>query len=169
MSENEEVKKRTRTKKSEKTELKIAWRKLTETAKIPAKAHIDDAGYDLYSDEDVIIKPHKTVTIKTGIAAQMTPPEGWNAFLEVKDTSGNAAKLKLSTKAGVVDIGYNGNIGVVIRNNNFFKKIKIKKGAKIAQGIPFLIPFCKEAEWVEKDTERGAKGYGESSGTAVSK
>lgn len=155
------------TKKS--NNLKIAWKALTETAKKPAKAHDNDAGFDLYSDEEVVIKPHRTVLIKTGYAVQMTPPDGWNAFLEVKDTSGNAAKLKLSTKAGVVDIGYNGNIGVVIRNNNFFKKIKIKKGAKIAQGIPFLIPICEETDWVEKETERGAKGYGESSGTAVSK
>lgn len=141
-------------------DLKIAWKALTETAKKPAKAHADDAGFDLYSDEDVVIKPHQTVLIKSGYAVQMTPPKGWNAFLEIKDTSGNAYKLKLSTKAGVVDIGYDGNIGIVVRNNNMFKKIKIGRGAKIAQAIPFLIPVVNETDWVEKETERGDKGYG---------
>lgn len=141
--------------------LKIAWKKLTETAKKPSKPKSnDDAGYDLYSDEEVIIKPHQTILIKTGYAIQMTPPSGWNAFAEVKDTSGNALKNKLSTKGGVIDIGYDSDIGVVIRNNNFFKKIKIRKGDKIAQLIPFLIPVTEETEWINKTTVRGSDGYG---------
>ena len=38
--------------------LNIAWKKLTETAKKPSKPKCDDdAGYDLFADEDVKIKP----------------------------------------------------------------------------------------------------------------
>ena len=103
-----------------KTVVKVAWKKLSPTAIIPKKAHETDAGFDLFSDEDLVIKPHQTVLIKTGLAIQMTPPDGWNAYALIKDTSGNAYKLKLSTKAGVVDIEYTGNVGVVIRNNNMF-------------------------------------------------
>lgn len=149
-----------------KTVVKVAWKKLTDTAIIPKKAHETDAGFDLFSDEDLVIKAHQTVLIKTGLAIQLTPPEGWNAYALIKDTSGNAYKLKLSTKAGVVDIEYTGNVGVVIRNNNMFKKIVIKKGAKIAQLIPTLIPFTEEVLWTEKETTRGDKGYGASTGTA---
>lgn len=149
--------------------LMIAWRTLSGDAKKPTKSNPDDAGFDLFAIEDVAIKPHQTVLVKTGIAAQLFPPSGWNAFLEVKDTSGNALKLKLSTKAGVIDKGYSGEIGVVVRNNNLFKTIKVAKGAKIAQVIPFLIPVCEEIEPVENlKTERGDKGYG-SSGIATDK
>ncbi len=141
--------------------IKVAWKSLSKTAKKPSKPKSDDdAGFDLYSDEDIVIKPHQTVLIKTGYAIQMTPPEGWNAFAEVKDTSGNALKNKLSTKGGVIDIGYEGNIGIVIRNNNFFKKIKVRKGDKVAQLIPFLIPITEEVDWVDKITVRGSDGYG---------
>lgn len=155
---------------AKKFNVKVAWKALTPTAKKPCKPKSnDDAGFDLYSDEDeIVIKPHRTVLIKTGYAMQMTPPEGWNAFAEIKDTSGNAYKQKLSTKGGVIDIGYDGNVGVVIRNNNFFKKIKVKRGDKIAQIIPFLIPITEEAEWIEKETVRGSDGYG-STGVAGSK
>lgn len=160
----EEVKKEPR-----KTVVKVAWKALSENAVIPKKAHDSDAGYDLYSAEDVVIKAHKTVLVGTDLAVQLTPPAGWNAYALIKDTSGNAYKLKLSTKAGVVDIEYTGNVGVVIKNDNMFKKIVIKKGAKIAQLIPTLIPFTKEAEWIEKETERGDKGYGASTGVATDK
>ena len=149
--------------------IKVAWKALSENAKKPQKAHNSDAGFDLYSAEEVVIKPHQTVLVKTDIAIQMIPPAGWNAYALIKDTSGNAYKLKLSTKAGVVDIEYTGNVGVVIRNNNFFKRIKISKGSKIAQLIPTLIPFTEETEWVEKETERGDKGYGASTGVATDK
>lgn len=147
--------------------IKIAWRVLTDTAKKPCKPKSnDDAGFDLYSDEDdIVIKKNETVLIKTGCAIQMTPPDGWNAFAEVKDTSGNALKVKLSTKGGVIDIGYNGNIGIVVKNNSG-KKITIKRGSKIAQLIPFLIPITEEVGWVEKKTTRGSDGYG-STGNAV--
>ncbi len=156
-----------KSKKTKKTIVKVAWKKLSPTAIIPKKAHETDAGFDLFSDEEVVIKPHQTVLIKTGLAIQLTPPEGWNAYALIKDTSGNAYKLKLSAKAGVVDIEYTGNVGVVIRNNNMFKKILIKKGAKIAQLVPTLIPFTEETSWVEKKTARGDKGYGASTGTAT--
>ena len=150
--------------------IRIAWKPLSSTAKKPCKPKSpDDAGFDLYSDEDkVVIKPHKTVLIKTGYAMQMTAPDGWNAFAEIKDTSGNAYKQKLSTKGGVIDIGYDGNVGVVIRNNNMFKKIVISRGDKIAQIIPFAIPEVEEVEWVDKTTVRGSDGYG-STGVAGSK
>lgn len=150
---------------TKKSSIKVAWKKLTDTAKIPQKAHNDDAGFDLYADENVVIKPHQTVLVKTGIAVQLTPPDGWNAYAKVEDTSGNALKKKIKTAGGVIDIGYDGNVGVVIRNNNLFKKIKVEKGAKIAQLIPYLIPVVENADWKDKETERGNKGYGETTGT----
>lgn len=141
--------------------IKVAFKKLVDDAKIPAKPKSkDDAGFDLYSNQDIVIKPHRTVCIKTGCAVQLTPPDGWNAYAKVEDTSGNAANKKLSVKAGVIDIGYTGDVGVVIKNNNMFKKINIKKGDKIAQLIPYLIPFAEEADWVEKETVRGSDGFG---------
>lgn len=139
--------------------LKVAWKKLSENATIPKKAHLEDAGYDLYSAEEVAIHPGETKLVKTNIAVQMTPEEGWSCFGEIKDCSGNALKKKLSTKGGVVDSGYEGDVGVIIKNNAD-RIINIVKGDKIAQIIFQSIPLIEEVPWVEKETERGENGYG---------
>ena len=46
-------------------------KKLTKTAQLPYKAHDHDAGFDLYSDEDISIKAGETVLISTGIAMEI--------------------------------------------------------------------------------------------------
>ena len=48
----------------------IKFKKLTNTATVPTKAHAEDACHDLYADEPygVVIPPHQTVKIHTGIA-----------------------------------------------------------------------------------------------------
>ena len=140
--------------------IKLAFKKLTETAILPQKPKSQtDAGYDLYSDIDKTIQPNETTLINTGIAVQQYSPSSWNSYCLVKDTSGNALKKKLSVKAGVVDKEYRGEIGVVIKNNST-EPISIVKGDKIAQLIPTLIPLVEEVDWVDDVTSRGIDGFG---------
>jgi dUTP pyrophosphatase len=137
---------------------KLKVKKLTETAKLPTKAHPTDLGYDLYADETVSIDGNSAIKIKTGIAVGF--PEGWGGF--IKDRSSMASK-GFAVIGGVIDQAYIGELSIVIT----YKRgvTTIQKGDKIAQLVP--IPLTN---WpiIEVDnlgpTDRGEKGFG-SSGT----
>ena len=47
-------------------ELKV--KRLTETARLPEKAHQGDLGYDVFADEDVLIPAGKYKLVSTGIS-----------------------------------------------------------------------------------------------------
>lgn len=84
-------------------EVKI--KKLNENAVIPTRGSEYAAGYDLYacmdSNESILIKPHQTVKIHTGIAMKL--PAGY--FGAVFARSGVATKrgLRPANCVGVVD------------------------------------------------------------------
>ena len=135
-------------------ELKV--KRLTETAKLPEKAHQGDLGYDVFADEDKWIAPGDFKLVSTGISV-------YNATYKygfiIKDRSSIAMK-GLFTHAGVIDSGYTGEIKVLF-NNVSSTSIKIEKGDKIAQLVPSkVINF--EVEEVEElfKTQRGEKGFG---------
>jgi dUTP pyrophosphatase len=131
-------------------------KKLSETAKLPSKAHPTDLGYDLYSDETVYVDGNSTVKIKTGIAVGF--PEGWGGF--IKDRSSMAIK-GFSVIGGVIDSSYTGELSVVMT----YKRgaTTIQKGDKIAQLVPIPLTNWPIVE-VEKlePTDRGEKGFGSS-------
>jgi dUTP pyrophosphatase len=131
-------------------------KRLTETAKMPTKAHPTDLGYDLYSDETVSIDGNSAIKVKTGISVGF--PENWGGF--IKDRSSMASK-GFAVIGGVIDQAYIGELSIVItykRGNT-----TIQKGDKIAQLVP--IPLTNwpivEVENLEP-TDRGEKGFGSS-------
>jgi dUTP pyrophosphatase len=152
--------------------MKLLFKKMSEKGKIPYKAHDLDAGYDLYAADPIFIWGKHRAFIPTNIAVQARNiPKGFKFFAKVEGTSGNAKKKGLQPMGGVIDQGYTGDIGVVLKNNSFFP-IKISAGDKIAQLIPHLIPIIDSAEEVKEFTDenndgRGEAGFG-STGTAGS-
>lgn len=143
-------------------------------AKKPVKAHPRDAGFDLYATEDIILEPHKQKILSSGIAVQgrFVDPEDakkWIIQMQIKGTSGNAAKLGMTPIGGVVDEGYIGEVGVISVNTTEVD-IQIKKGNKIAQLVPEVLPNIRKVHYLGIDdkfpeTDRGADGFG-STGTA---
>lgn len=136
----------------------IKIQKLFKDAILPTYAHPDDAGMDLYSREEKILKPSERHIFKTGIA--MAIPCGYAGL--VWDRSGLAAKEGITTLAGVVDSSYRGEIGVVILNTSP-NKVKIIKGERIAQMLiqPVIAAKIKEAKKLNQ-TQRGTGGFGAS-------
>ena len=135
-------------------ELKV--KKLTDTARLPEKAHQGDLGYDVFADEDKWIPYGEYRLISTGISVLNNTYK--YGFL-IKDRSSIAMK-GLFTHAGVIDAGYTGEIKVFFHNVSN-TSIKIEKGDKIAQLIPTkVINF--EVEEVEElfQTKRGDNGFG---------
>ena len=118
-------------------------KKLTDTAQIPTKGNPNDAGWDLYADEDAIIGPKETKLISTGIA--MAIPEG-NVGL-IWDRSSMGVK-GIHRHAGVIDCGYRGEIKVCLHNAGATlgsdSSYEIKKGDRIAQ---LIVEKCHSVEW----------------------
>ena len=136
-------------------------KKLSETAKLPQKAHAGDLGYDLFANEGAAIFPNETKVVKTGIAIQF--PAGYGGV--IKDRSSVATKKGLFTVAGVIDNGYIGEIGIALYNGTD-SLIHVAPGEKIAQLV--LIPTVNfevtEVDEVVSADQRGEGGFG-STGT----
>lgn len=90
----------------------IGFKRLSDDAILPTKAHPTDSGYDLYANEDVIIEPGDTAVVKTGIAIELPP--GYEA--QIRPRSGVTAKTKLRVQLGTIDNGYRGEIGIIVDN-----------------------------------------------------
>ena len=136
----------------------IKVKKLQDNVELPTQANHDDAGFDVRAAHDVIIRPHATVKIGTGLAVEI--PEGHE--LQVRSKSGMAYKegLVVAQGVGTIDSGYRGEICVLLFNRTPFTK-RVKKDEQIAQLV--LKPILR-TEWVEvselAESERMKKGFG---------
>ncbi len=119
-----------------------------------------DAAFDLRSAEEGILAPNEKRVFKTGI--KMAIPS--NHVGLIWDRSGLAAKHGLHCLAGVIDSGYRGEIGVVLKNLGH-EPIEITKNMRIAQMLiqPVVSAILEEVNELD-ETERGEGGFG-SSGT----
>jgi dUTP pyrophosphatase len=126
----------------------------------PHYAHEGDAGIDLRSSVDYVLKPHETYAVPTGI--KMAIPNGFVGL--VWDKSGYAAKNSIKTMAGVIDSGYRGEIKIVMINLGK-EDFRIAKDMKIAQILIQPVVQAKLNEVASLDeTARNEKGFG-STGT----
>src|SRR5690625_7588033 len=87
----------------------VGFKRISDEAIIPTKAHPTDSGFDLYASEDAIIEPGETVVVPTGIAVKL--PEGYEA--QVRPRSGGTAKTMRRGRIGTIDNGYGGEVGVI--------------------------------------------------------
>ncbi len=136
--------------------MNIQVKKLHPDAKIPNFAHPGDAGMDLYSVEERVLKPGERASVATGIA--MALPDGYVAL--VWDKSGVSHKFGVKVLGGVIDAGYRGEylIGLVnLGQENF----EIKPGQKIAQLLIQKVEHPSVEEVAElDDTSRGDGRFG---------
>ncbi len=142
----------------------IPCKKLSATAKLPHRERLTDAGFDIYSDEDVYLYPNVTTKVKTSIALAI--PNGYVGILS--DKSGVGAK-GIKVFGGVIDSSYRGEVIAVLSflgkteldENGLPKAIFIPKGNKICQIIFYETPlFSIEEVESLSETDRGEKGFG---------
>ena len=132
-------------------------------ARLPVVAHPgEDLGYDVFALEAVVLAPHSTVRVRTGIAVEARHPvTGAPLGLLVRDRSSMAAR-GLATTAGVIDPGYRGEILIVMTNlGETF--VELNAGDKIAQMVPVPV-LTGEVHAVEtlEESARAGKGFGSS-------
>lgn len=142
-------------------ELKTINAVLDENAFVPNRAHPQDAGADLFTPEEVTIEPNSVVFIDTGVHIEV--PEGY--VLELKEKSGLAKKHGIQILGGIIDAGYTGSIGAILKNN-FSTPCHFDAGEKICQFLIYKIEtpsFLLVDEFDNPDTERGNGGFGSTS------
>ncbi len=131
-------------------------KKLSPDARIPFRAHHDDAGLDLYANENYELRPGEVRGIPTGIA--MAIPSGFVGLIWGK--SGLAVKAGIDTLGGVIDAQYRGEIIVIVANLGS-DSYRVEKGSKIAQILIQKVELFEVEETGELDeTLRGVGAFG---------
>lgn len=138
------------------SEEKVIFEKIDENAKLPERQHPNDAGYDLYSSENLVLKVGEIKTVGTGLRAKL--PE--NIEGQIRPRSGlSLSGITVMNSPGTIDPGYRGEIKVIM-GNLLGEDKKIKKGDRIAQ-IVFAPIRHPEITWGRLDeTDRGDGGFG---------
>lgn len=128
---------------------------------VPAYAYEGDAGVDLRSAADVVLKPFERQLVPCGIALAL--PAGYAGF--VLPRSGLAIKhgISLVNAPGLVDSNYRGEVKAIMVNLDPETPFEIKRGDRIAQLVVMPVPSVSfEAVDELSETERGAGGFGSS-------
>jgi dUTP pyrophosphatase len=134
---------------------------LSDKAKVPTKANVGDAGFDLYSPIDFVIPSGEQKLIKIGIQITDFPP---GTYGRIAPRSGLGFK-GVQVMAGVIDATYQGEVGVILYVNPSAQPLNISEGDRIAQLVIERYEPNVLFEVVEnfvQVTERGSGGFGSS-------
>lgn len=132
---------------------------------LPQKAYENDAGFDLFSCQEVVIPAFSQALIDTGINIQLPEQEDWIYEAQIRPRSGLAAKKQISitNTPGTIDSAYRGDIKVILKNFSP-DSFKVNKYDKIAQMVINKIPKTRlnVVDTIEElsTTDRGSGGFG---------
>lgn len=126
---------------------------------MPTRAHTSDAGLDLRTDRQVILRRDGYETIHTGVWVEI--PAG-NFGLIVPRSGLGSRGFILRNTVGIIDSDYRGEL-MLMATNKGSDAIVLNKYERVAQLV--IIPYTKvDLEIVDEldDTVRGKKGFGSS-------
>jgi dUTP pyrophosphatase len=133
-------------------------KKLNDIAILPKRAYFSDAGLDLFTYEDVIVKSGCRKLVKVGLAIEI--PIGYE--VQIRSRSGNALKhgIAVLNSPGTIDQQYRGEIGVILINHGE-NDVEFKYGSAIAQMVVSKVELADFELSEELDsTSRGSDGFG---------
>lgn len=138
--------------------MKLLIQKINENAIVPFQAHEGDAGMDLFSVDEVTLKPMERKLIHTGIKIQLPK----NTEAQIRPRSGLALKngITVLNTPGTIDEGYRGEIGIILINLGT-EEFKVEEGMKVAQMVIKPTISIDVEEVIElTETDRGEGGFG---------
>ncbi len=139
--------------------MKVAFRRLSESARAPRRASEGDAGYDLFAAEPAVLEPGERASVGTGIALAL--PNGVAALVLAR--SGMAARhgIALVNAPGLIDPAYRGELRVLLLNTDRLQPFAVEVGDRFAQLLilRFESPDLVEADALEASA-RGSAGFG---------
>ncbi len=141
--------------------MELRFRRLSEAALVPERAHDGDAGLDLHAVEAAHLAPGERTSVGTGLAVEIPP--GYAGL--VLPRSGLALRhgIALVNAPGLIDSGYRGELRVLLLNTDREAGFEIAPGDRIAQLL--ITPFAgvEPVEVGELATSaRGEGGFGSS-------
>jgi dUTP pyrophosphatase len=143
--------------------IEVPVRRLREDAVVPRQAYEGDAGFDLAACDGMTLAPGERGIVPTGIAVEI--PEGYAGFVQPR--SGLAARhgIGIVNTPGLVDSGYRGEIRIILVNTDQSEPFTVEPGMRIAQLVVVPVASVRLVEVDDLATsERGARGFGSSSG-----
>lgn len=135
---------------------------LGEGAIKPYRKYNGDAGWDLYTSQECIIKPGETKDVHTNVRIEMPP----YLYARITGRSSSLRKHKLLINEGIIDNGYTGELFICVHNMGD-TTFRVEKGMRLAQILFYTI---EDIRWCETDKinspngGRGENGFG-STGT----
>lgn len=111
--------------------MRVAFRRLSENAVKPVRAHDGDAGYDLSSAEEMTLAPGERALVSTGIAIAI--PEGYAGLALPRSGLAVRHGISLVNSPGLIDSGYRGEIRVPLINHDREQSFTVEPGMRIAQ------------------------------------
>jgi len=144
-------------------EIKISFVKTHENARLPERNNkeplVGDTGYDIYSVENVWIKPHSTITVPIGLEIAYIQKGYW---IRIESRSGMFFRNGITAFPGVIDCSYRGELGAALINNTD-TGYHVNAGDRIAQLVVYkLIEPTISWSINKEETVRGNKGFGSS-------
>jgi len=128
------------------------------SAKVPTRAKKTDAGYDIYSVQDIVIMPLTYQEVDTGM--QLSCPHGWYYTIDGRSSMHRAG---IVASRGIIDATYTGTIFIQLYNKNPLAPYSVKTGDRIAQLTVHRV-IDAEFKVVEQFSEsydiRGTSGFG---------
>ena len=125
---------------------------------LPARAHEDDAAFDLRSRVDLTVPVGRSTLVPTGVFMEI--PRNFEA--QVRPRSGLALKhnITLTNSPGTIDAGYRGEVGVIVFNHGP-EPFPVRRGDRIAQMVIAELPEVEIACVGELSASgRGEGGFG---------
>lgn len=138
--------------------MKLLVERINEKAIIPFQVHEGDVGMDLFSVDEVVLKPMERKLIHTGIRIQLPK----NTEAQIRPRSGLALKngITVLNTPGTIDEGYRGEIGIILINLGQ-EEFKVTQGMRVAQMVIKPTLTLDVEEVVElTSTDRGEGGFG---------
>lgn len=128
---------------------------------LPRYAYSGDAGLDLCSYIDLVLKPFQRFLVPTGLAIAI--PDGYAGFVQPRSGLAYKCGLSMPNTPGLIDAHYRGELFVSVVNLDPHNDIHISKGDRIAQLVIQKVPVVELVETAElSSTDRGDNGFGSS-------
>ena len=139
----------------------IKYKRLSDKAIAPVKAHITDAGFDLtcaYITTEINECGQLILVYHTDLAVEI--PEGYFGAL-VPRSSVYKKAISLTNCMGVIDSGYRGEVIAKFRSTTDVVPAVYKEGDRFAQLLILPVPEVQfEESETLSETDRGEGGYG---------
>src|SRR5215210_4113787 len=106
--------------------MRVPFRRLHPEARLPARAHAEDAGYDLRSVDETSLAPGGRALIRTGISVAI--PEGYAGFVLPRSGLAMRHGVTCLNTPGLIDAGYRGELQVLLVNTDPTEAFTVRRG-----------------------------------------